>query len=125
MIDKIFKTSELIYDWLSSIAVTYRGVLPAGEKPAEEYLKYSGYYDGFAGQFILPIQIYTLRQTSYKRVLFLADKIEKKVGEAGVLIGDSNIKIKIQKGSPFYQDMADEDETVRAGYVNLLITIYG
>lgn len=121
----VLKVGQLIYEWLSQFATTYRGVLPAGVKPANKYLQYSGYVDYFAQQFILPVQIYALNTTSYEQVLQLADKIESAVTEAGVLIGDKDLKIKIMKGSPFYQDKNDEDETVRAGYINLEVTVYG
>lgn len=73
----------------------------------------------------MPVQIYTIGTTSYADVLDIADKISEAVTEAGTLIGDDTVKIKIDKGSPFYQDKNDEDETVRAGYVNLIITVYG
>lgn len=122
---KILTVGQMLYQWLSQFAPTYRGVLPAGIKPESPYLQFSGYYDNFATQFILPVQIYQLNTTSYEGVLQLADKIESAVTEAGILISDEKIKIKIEKGSPFYQDKSDEDETVRAGYINLLITIYG
>lgn len=121
----ILKFGQIIYQWLSQFATIYRGVLPAGKTPEDDYLQFSEYFDNFATQFILPVQIYTLKTTSYERVLNLADKIEKAVTEAGVLIGDDTMKIKIEKGSPFYQDKQDEDETVRAGYINLIITVYG
>ena len=122
---KILTVGQMLYQWLSQFAPTYRGVLPAGIKPESPYLQFSGYYDNFATQFILPVQIYQLNTTSYEGVLQLADKIESAVTEAGILISDEKIKIKIEKGSPFYQDKQDEDETVRAGYVNLIITVYG
>ena len=122
---KILTVGQMLYQWLSQFAPTYRGVLPAGIKPESPYLQFSGYYDNFATQFILPVQIYQLNTTSYEGVLKLADKIESAVTEAGILISDADIKIKIEKGSPFYQDKQDEDETVRAGYINLLITVYG
>ena len=122
---KILTVGQMLYQWLSQFAPTYRGVLPAGIKPESPYLQFSGYYDNFATQFILPVQIYQLNTTSYEGVLQLADKIESAVTEAGILISDADIKIKIEKGSPFYQDKADEDETVRAGYINLIITVYG
>lgn len=122
---KILTVGQMLYQWLSQFAPTYRGVLPAGIKPESPYLQFSGYYDNFATQFILPVQIYQLNTTSYEGVLQLADKIESAVTEAGILISDADIKIKIEKGSPFYQDRTDEDETVRAGYINLLITVYG
>lgn len=123
----VLKVGQLIYEWLSQFATTYRGVLPAGVKPANKYLQYSGYVDYFATQFILPVQIYTLNTTSYAGVLEIADAIATAVTEGGTLIGDDagTVKIKIMKGSPFYQDKQDEDETVRAGYVNLIITVYG
>ena len=122
---KILTVGQMLYQWLSQFAPTYRGVLPAGIKPESPYLQFSGYYDNFATQFIFPVQIYQLNTTSYEGVLQLADKIESAVTEAGILISDEKIKIKIEKGSPFYQDKADEDETVRAGYINLIITVYG
>ena len=125
MSTKILTVGQMLYQWLSQFATTYRGVLPAGLKPTSPYLQFSGYYDNFATQFILPVQIYQLNTTSYESVLQLADKIESAVTEAGVLISDTGIKIKIEKGSPFYQDKQDEDETVRAGYINLIITVYG
>ena len=122
---KILTVGQMLYQWLSQFAPTYRGVLPAGIKPESPYLQFSGYYDNFATQFIFSVQIYQLNTTSYESVLQLADKIESAVTEAGILISGADIKIKIEKGSPFYQDKQDEDETVRAGYVNLLITVYG
>ena len=122
---KILTVGQMLYQWLSQFAPTYRGVLPAGIKPESPYLQFSGYYDNFATQFIFPVQIYQLNTTSYEGVLQLADKIESAVTEAGILISDADIKIKIEKGSPFYQDKQDEDETVRAGYINLIITVYG
>lgn len=122
---KILTVGQMLYQWLSRFAPTYRGVLPAGIKPESPYLQFSGYYDNFATLFIFPVQIYQLNTTSYEGVLQLADKIESAVTEAGILISDTGIKIKIEKGSPFYQDKPDEDETVRAGYINLLITVYG
>lgn len=123
----VLKVGQLLYQWLSQFATTYRGVLPAGVKPANKYLQYSGYVDYFATQFILPVQIYTLNTTSYAGVLEIADAIAAAVTEGGTLIGDDagTVKIKIMKGSPFYQDKQDEDETVRAGYINLEITVYG
>ena len=121
----ILKVGQLLFQWLSQFATTYRGVLPAGVTPEKKYLQYDGYVDYFATQFILPVQIYTLGTTSYADVLDIADKISEAVTEAGTIIGDDTVKIKIDKGSPFYQDKQDEDETVRAGYVNLIITVYG
>ena len=125
MKSKIFVFGQKIYKWLSKFAPTYRGVLPAGTVPEEDvYLRMDGYYDLFATSFIFPVQIYTQKTTSYSSVLLIADEIANAVGDGGILMSGDGIKFRIMKGSPFYQDRADEDETVRAGYVNLEITIY-
>lgn len=116
---------KAIYEWLSEFAPTYRGVLPAGMTPAEDlYIRFNGTYDDFATQFLFPIYIYNQHTTSYLKIIELADKIGADVGKNGLLISEEGIKIKIDRGSPFYQDMPDEDETTRAGYVNLEIEIY-
>lgn len=125
MNSKSIRSGEMIYNWLSQFTKTYRGVLPAGQEPDDLYLQFSGYYPNFAQQFILPVQIYKMNTTSYATVLRVADDIKNEVTEGGVLIGDSDIKIKIELGDPYYQDKPDEDNTVRAGYINLLVTIYG
>lgn len=121
---KISLFGHLIYEWLSTFAPTYRGVLPAGVKPASVYLKIGGYADDFATQFVFPVQIYALNTTSYGSVVLIADEIADAISDGGMLLSDEGIRVKIEKGSPYYQDKDDEDVTVRAGYVNLLITIY-
>ena len=78
----VLKVGQLIYEWLSQFATTYRGVLPAGVKPANKYLQYSVYVDYFAQQFILPVQIYTLNTTSYAGVLEIADAIPQLLQKA-------------------------------------------
>lgn len=118
---------ESFYTWLTSLdsdVSVYRGVLPYGQIPASEYMIFNGVVDGFGKSFILPVRIYTKNTTSYRTVLSIAKKIEEAVTEGGTLVIDTNVRFKIDKGSPFYQDLQDEDETVKAGYVNLEITIY-
>ena len=126
MKSKILLFSQKIYSWLSQFATAYRGVLPAGVKPTGAYIRFDGYYDKFATNFIFPVQIYVPNTTSYSSVLQIADKIGEAIGDGGLLLGekDNDIKIKIEKGSPFYQDKSDEDLTTKAGYVNLEISIY-
>ena len=115
---------QKIYEWLSTFATAYRGVLPTNLRPDELYIRFDGYYDDFATSFVFPVYIYKLNTTSQVGVINVADKIGAAVGENGLLIGDDKIKIKIDRGSPFYQDMADPDNTVRAGYINLEMTVY-
>lgn len=121
---KIFTFGQKIYEWLSKFAPTYRGVLPSGVKPNDLYLRFDGYFDNFATTFILPVFIYKTNATSYSSILLLADEIESAIGDGGIVIGDYDMRIKIEKGSPFYQDRSDEDESVKSGYINLELTIY-
>lgn len=125
MASKIKEFGMLIYEWLSKFATTYNGALPDGKKPDDLYILISNYYDNFAEQFIFPVQLYKLNTSSYSSVMTLAEMIGDAVGEGGVIVkSDEGLIIKIDKGSPFYQNKQDEDATVRAGYINLIITIY-
>lgn len=115
---------ERFYQWLSQFGTVYRGVLPSGVKPVQTYLQYTASFENFAGQFIIAISIYSAPTTVYTEVVKVAQKIDDAVTEGGTLVTYDDIVFKVDKGSPFYQDKAEEDETVRAGYVNLIITIY-
>lgn len=123
---KIEAFGEEIYKWLSQFATTYRNELPADPniKVADLYIKIGGYYDNFATRFIYPLKIYKQNTTSHREVIEVADNISKAIGDGGLLIRGNGVTIVIYKGSPFYQDMQDEDNTIRAGYVNLEISIY-
>ena len=122
--DRTLAFEKRFYEWLSTFAPTYRGVLPVGEKPDDLYLRFSGYADRFATSFIMPVEIYKTNTTSYSSVLQIAKNIGDAIGDGGLLVIYDDVRFKIDKGSPFYQDKQDEDETVRAGYINLEITIY-
>lgn len=115
---------QRFYQWLSQFGTVYRGVLPSGVQTTQVYLQYSGYFENFATQFILPVSIYAQQTTVYTEVVKVAQAIDEVVTEGGTLAIYDDIRFKIDKGSPFYQDKPDEDETIRAGYVNLLVTIY-
>lgn len=124
MIDKTLAFGQRIYDWLSSFTNVYRGVLPSSVKPENVYIRIDGVCDYFGRTFIYPVKIYKQNTTSYLSVIQIAKQIGDTIGEGGLLLIYDNVRFKIEKGSPFYQDLADEDETTRAGYINLEITIY-
>lgn len=124
MIDKSVVFGKRFYEWLSQFGTVYRGVLPVGVEPDDLYLRFDGYVDRFATAFVMPIQIYKHNTSSFSSVLQIAKEIGNTVGEGGLLVIYDDVRFKIEKGSPFYQDKQDEDETVRAGYINLEITIY-
>ncbi len=114
-----------LYNWLGGFATTYREpvVFDADNPQPNDYITYSATTGDFAEQFIQPITIYT-KSTGFTRLMEIVDQIESAVG-TGVVIGSKEWGyISIFKGSPFYQDKPEEDESFRAGYINLLVTIY-
>lgn len=122
---KVILFGEKIYEWLSQFATTYRNVLPAGVEPEETYILIEGMSDYFSTPMTFPVNIYKRKTTSQRSVLLVADAIGDAVGESGLLLVDDDIKIAIYKGSPFYQDRTlENDETTKAGMVNLTITVY-
>lgn len=116
------------YEWLSGFANTFRSPIlntmfdEENPKP-NEYIEYSAVVSAFNTEFIQPITIYS-RSTSFNNVLNIVDAIENVVGEDGVKVDDEWGYMTIYKGNPFYQDKPDEDDSIRAGYVNLLIKVY-
>ena len=117
---------QRIYEWLSQFGVeVFRGEQAPGTPESNLYLLINGYTDNFATAFIFPVQIYARNTTSFASVVRMAEDIEETIGDGGVLVIYPDIRFKIEKGSPFYQDKPlEENKTVRAGYLNLEITIY-
>ena len=122
--DRTLAFGKRFYEWLSTFATTYRGILPAGKKPDDLYLRFSGYADRFGTPFIMPVEIYKTNTSSYASIVQVAKNIGSAIGDGGLLVVYDDVRFKIDKGSPFYQDKQEEDATVRAGYINLEITIY-
>ena len=115
-----------LYSWLSNYAPVFREpvIFDADNPQPNEYITYSASTSGFAEQFIQPITIYS-KSTGFTELMQIVDFIESAIGESGAVIGNNEWGyISIFKGSPFYQDKPDEDESFRAGYINLLVTIY-
>ena len=117
-----------IYQWLSQFAPTFREPLnttifnDANPKPTE-YITYSSDVSNFGTDFTQAIIIYS-QSTSHNKVMDIVDDIESNIGECGIKISRDWGYVTIRKGSPFYQDKPDEDDTIRAGYVNLLVNVY-
>lgn len=118
------KFGEHFQAWLNNICPAYRGVLPSGVTIPDVYILYNAYSGAFATQFIQSITIYATGSTNVVDVMEVVDDIDTAIGDGGLLLHHEDMNIFIKKGNPFYQDMTDIDETVKAGYVNLLITIY-
>lgn len=116
-----------LYEWLSKFAPTYRSpvlstVFDENNPKPNEYIEYSANMGNFNSDFIQAITIYS-KSTAYTKVMEIVDKIESTITENGIRVSSDWGYITIYKGSPFYQDKPDEDDTIRAGYVNLLIRV--
>lgn len=116
-----------MYNWLSKFAPTFRSpilssVFDEQNPQPNEYIEYSANMDNFNSDFIQAITIYS-KSTAYTKVMEIVDKIENTITENGIRVSSDWGYITIYKGSPFYQDKPDEDDTIRAGYVNLLIRV--
>ena len=119
---------KTLYEWLSEFAPTFRQpvlntMFDDNNPKPNEYIEYSSNVSNFNTEFIQPIVIYS-NSTSYNKVMDIVDEIESVITEKGLKIQKEWGYITIYKGSPFYQDKPDEDDTIRAGYVNLLIRVY-
>lgn len=116
-----------MYNWLSKFAPTFRSpilssVFDEQNPQPNEYIEYSANMDNFNSDFIQAITIYS-KSTAYTKVMEIVDNIESTITENGIRVSSDWGYITIYKGSPFYQDKTDEDDTIRAGYVNLLIRV--
>ena len=92
--------------------------------PSSPYIKYDSYIEKFGTTFIQPLRIYAHNTSDVGEILQVLDAIDAAIGEGGCVLNAEKVNAFIRKGSPFYQNMTDERENVKAGYVNLLITIY-
>ena len=116
-----------MYNWLSKFAPTFRSpilssVFDEQNPQPNEYIEYSANMDNLNSDFIQAITIYS-KSTAYTKVMEIVDNIESTITENGIRVSSDWGYITIYKGSPFYQDKPDEDDTIRAGYVNLLIRV--
>ena len=116
-----------MYNWLSKFAPTFRSpilssVFDEQNPQPNEYIEYSADMGNFNNDFIQAITIYS-KSTVYTKVMEIVDNIESTITENGIRVSSDWGYITIYKGSPFYQDKPDEDDTIRAGYVNLLIRV--
>lgn len=120
--------STTLYEWLSQFAPTFRSPILSSSfnennpKPSD-YIEYSSDVGNFNSEFIQAITIYT-QSTGFSKLMDIVDDIESTIKEDGIRLAKDWGYITIRKGSPFYQDKPDEDDTIRAGYINLLIRVY-
>lgn len=116
--------AKLIVSWLNQNVLTaYQE--PVSSKAVLPYISFSYSESEMGVDTMLSLSIWT-RSTSYASAYEYADKIDELLGkgEEGILIRGDDIYMKIRRGSPFSQNKSDEDDTIRAVLVNLVVTKY-
>lgn len=119
--------STTLFEWLSEFAPTFRSPILSSTfnennpKP-NEYIEYSANAGNFNTDFMQAITLYST-STSYTYLLDIVDNIERAITDNGTIVQADWGYMTIYKGSPFYQDKPDEDDNIRAGYVNIIIRI--
>lgn len=117
-----------LYEWLSQFAPTFRSPILSSsfdnDNPQpSDYIEYSSDVGNFNSEFIQALTIYT-HSTGFSKLMDIVDSIENAIKEDGIRLQQDWGYITIKKGNPFYQDKPDEDDTIRAGYINLLVRVY-
>lgn len=123
--NSVYNSGKAIGEWLEGLGLTvFRTVPPVQTPIPSEYVVFTDYSTTSFDTYSQPISIYVKGTTSYKRVSEIADIIGEAVTVGGTVLYDNSMAIRIEKGSPFYQDKPDVDDTIRSGIVNLTITNY-
>lgn len=118
------KYSKALFEWLSQFGTVYEEFIPAQKIPKKLYITYSAIVDNnFATPFIQPFTIYAKAQ-NYEGIKKVAANVSDTIGQGGIILRKDWGYMTIFKGNPFYQNKADNDENIRAGYINLIIKIY-
>lgn len=119
----ILTYKQSIYDFLSEFASSYyENQVPANNQGLNNdlkvnfpYITYLPYIESWENDGLLQVYIYD-KSNSTRKISEIAKKIEEKVNE-GCIYND----IIIHKGSPFIQEIAQEDITIKCLFMNLQI----
>ena len=87
------------------------------------YITYTAAWSEFDRTIMLSASIWE-RSTSWQNVVEKAEEIAAAIGLGGTVIPFTGGKIWIKRGSPFYQEMPDEDDTVRRIYINVEVEYF-
>ena len=115
--------ARLLIKWLTdNVLVTYQE--PVSSKAKLPYISL-GYTDGNFGEpYVQQLSIWTRSDSSYSQAYQIADKLDKLIGDNGILIKDEKTTMWLKRGSPFMQNRNDPDLTIKAVFVNLEISKY-
>lgn len=116
--------AKLLVKWLNDNVLTaYQE--PVSSQASLPYISFSYAESEMATDTIISLSIWT-RSTTHRAAYEYADKIDELLGpgEDGIIIHGDDIYMNIRRGSPFAQNKNDEDDTIRAVLVNLIIRTY-
>ena len=82
------------------------------------YLTYSMVTDNFGAEIALTVSVW-YRDTSWAKCNAKTREIETAVGAGGVILPCDGGGIWLKRGTPFAQNMADDDDQIRRKYINL------
>lgn len=119
----ILTYKQSIYDFLSEFASSYdENQVPTNNQGLNNdlkvnfpYITYLPYIESWENDGLLQVYIYD-KSNNTRKISEIARKIEEKVKE-GCIYND----IIIHKGSPFIQEIAQEDITIKCLFMNLQI----
>ena len=82
------------------------------------YLTYSMLTDDFGAEIALTVSVW-YRETSWANCNAKTREIETAVSAGGVILPCDGGGIWLKRGTPFAQNMADDDDQIRRKYINL------
>lgn len=95
------------------------GLLP------QNYLTYAYSEPPFFGdEMVLQVQLWYRDTYSWNEITAKAEFIRDVIGMRGAVLDVDNGKLRIKRGNPFMQRMADEDDSVRRIYILLDVEFY-
>lgn len=95
------------------------------------YITYTASWSEFNRPVMMSASLWE-RSTSWQNVVEKAEEIAAAIGLGGTVIPFTDVlfgrsipgKLWIKRGSPFYQRMPDEDDTVRRIYINVEVEYF-
>ena len=116
--------AKLLIKWLNEVTGIPAYQDPVSSEAKLPYISLNVSIGDFATATLQQLTIWTRSDSSYAEAYNYADKIEKALGNVGVLADNDDCILWIKKGSPFAQNKLDDTTTIRAVLMNLEISAY-
>ena len=112
--------ASALYDFWNNFLTAYEeNTVPDDAK--FPYITYQVVEDSFENEVQISVSLW-YRSTSWLEINAKADEISQAIGRGGILLPCDNGKIWIKRGTPFAQNMGDEnDELIRRKYINITV----